>query len=218
MPLPVFSDRLHLPAGAPHTVMLFPFWGKNPEDPGDPNTGRFDRYAEIGTRFFRLAPLEEAAFAVLPCEWTAVVGNPRARAEALRRLATSNRVATNFLVRRSFLGGAIKAGNVDAKTMQQVRREYVENMVESDYVLCARGAGNFSYRLYETLSCGRIPVFVDTDCVLPYEWVIDWRAHCVWVDAGELGQIGPRVLEFHESLSDDDFVELQRRCRELWEE
>ena len=73
---------------------------------------------------------------------------------------------TNIVLRPSFYGGAA-GGDPDAQL--QARTGYVENLVASDYVLCARGAGNFSYRLYETLSCGRIPVFVDTDCVLPHE-------------------------------------------------
>jgi hypothetical protein len=90
-------------------------------------------------------------------------------------------------------------------------------MLESDYVLCARGNGNFSYRLYETLCMGRIPVFIDTDCVLPLDFDIDWRDYCVWVDEAEIEQIGDQVLEFHESLDESEFEERQRACRRLWE-
>jgi hypothetical protein len=32
--------------------MLYPFWGQNPEDPADPNSGRFDRYSETGATLF----------------------------------------------------------------------------------------------------------------------------------------------------------------------
>ena len=98
-----------------------------------------------------------------------------------------------------------------------MRREYVQNMVDSDYVLCARGGGNFSYRLYETLSCGRIPVFVDTDCVLPLESAIDWKGTCVWVDESDLNEIGSRVAAFHAALTPAEFADRQRACRRLWE-
>ena len=91
-------------------------------------------------------------------------------------------------------------------------------MVGSDYVLCIRGAGNFSYRLYETLSCGRIPVFVDTDCVLPYERWIDWPSLGVWLPEKDLPRIAERVAAFHELLSPTEFRERQRACRRLWEE
>jgi Exostosin family len=317
--LPIYSDRSLIPPGGSHAVMLAPFWGKNPEDPEDPSSGRFDRYVEVGRTLFELVPLERAKLAVLPCEWrkdlaadaerfmdaagrlgtrTAVfVGSdehehvphddaivfqtslyrssrrenefaqpawsedfisahlggrlptrrkrpkpvvgfcglaPRrrelllrlqahsshtsVRARALRFLRGHDGVETNFVERRRFLGGAVSRGKVNLATMQRVRREYVQNIVDSDYVVCTRGAGNFSYRLYETLSCGRIPVFVDTDCVLPYDFLVDWREHCVWVDEDDLPQIGDKVLEFHERLGEKEFLEVQHDRRRFWEE
>ncbi len=297
--------------------MLYPFWGPNREDPDDPNTGRFDRYAKVGTDFFELVPPESADVVVFPCAWTPALapkaervvvaareagkptvvfvagdehrtirdpilvfqtslersrrlpnefaqpawsedfvaahlggelplrpkgarpvvgfcglapsrrglrGRLRAhaahtsiRARALRLLDEHPGVETNFVVRERFLGGALTRGGLDVGTMRRVRVEFVQNMVESDYVLCARGAGNFSYRLYETLSCGRVPVFVDTDVVLPLDFEADWRSHCVWVDESELDSIGDRVAEFHEAIGDDEFVDLQRSCRRFWE-
>ena len=140
------------------------------------------------------------------------------RARALRLLCEHEGVETNFVERERFLGGAIKRGRLDVTAMRRVRDEYVRNMVESDYILCSRGAGNFSYRLYETLSCGRIPVFVDTDCVLPYDFAAPWREHLVWVDETELASVGDRVAAFHEALDDREFEELQRSCRRLWKE
>lgn len=145
------------------------------------------------------------------------VRDPGVRAVALQRLRESTLVDTNIVMRTSFWGGAL-SGDDSVDRMQTARREYVRNMVDSDYVLCARGSGNFSYRLYETLSCGRIPVFVDTDCVLPLEDEIDWRTLCVWVDARRVDTIADSVRSFHERLSPEAFVELQRRARATWEE
>jgi len=76
--------------------------------------------------------------------------------------------------------------------MKQMRLEFLQNMIGSDYVFCCRGAGNFSYRLYEALCCGRIPVFIDTDCVLPYDFMIDWKKYFVWVDQSELPLIAEK--------------------------
>jgi hypothetical protein len=151
--------------------------------------------------------------------WKVVVSAAAIRTSALAHLARSPRVETNFIVRRSFLGGAMtRSGEPDWPRLTRVRQEYVRNMFASDYVLCARGEGNFSYRLYETLSCGRIPVFIDTDCVLPYDWRIDWRKYCVWVEAADVGRAAERVREFHDRLSARDFEQLQRECRQLWED
>jgi hypothetical protein len=317
--LRIWTDRSLVPQGGSHVVMLYPFWGKNPEDPADPNCGRFDRYAEVGSGFFELAPLESADLAVFPREWStsladeagpflaaaADAGKPtvlfigrddheavaddgalvlqtslyrsvrrpnefaqpawsedfvrahlggrlpvrekrekpvvgfcglaprrrglvarlrahpdhtRIRARALRLLREHGAVDTHFAERQRFLGGAIKGGQVDLATMRRVRGEYVRNMVDSDYVLCTRGAGNFSYRLYEALSCARIPIFVDTDSVLPYDFVAPWRDHCVWVDQNELESIGDVVADFHERVGEREFVELQHACRRFWED
>jgi hypothetical protein len=324
----------------PHVTLLVPFWGINPEPPGDPSNGRYDRYASVGRTFLRLAPLEACDVAVFPQSWegaetdseaverargleaaarearkplavffwtdsnervpldavvfrtsvdrsrrlpsefvlpawhedflerylggeqvprpkrtrpvvgfcgkTSRVPRPptlagaarrfagdarravsrrlgrlgdghRPRTRALQALERDRRVEANFVVRDDFWAGAIADGVPDPEALRRVRREYVENMLASDYVLCARGDGNFSYRLYETLSCGRIPVFVDTDSVLPLDFTVEWRDYCVWVDEREIDRTGERVLEFHESLSDREFEERQRACRRLWE-
>lgn len=47
------------------------------------------------------------------------------------------------------------------------RKEYIQNMIESDFILAPRGDANQSARLYETLSAGRIPILPSTKQVLP---------------------------------------------------
>ena len=95
---------------------------------------------------------------------------------------------------------------------------FFSNIYDNDYTLCIRGNGNWSYRFYQTLACGRIPIFVDTDCVLPLSTHIDWKKYCVWIDRSDLKQIGEAVTDFHASLSESDFMDLQMSCRALWEE
>lgn len=138
------------------------------------------------------------------------------RANAIDELEAQEKVGTSFIVRAS--GGGGTWDQFDSELWQKVRGEYVENMVESDYALCARGDGNWSFRFYESLCLGRIPVFVDTDCVLPYEFLIDWRDYVVWVSRDEVSKVGERIAAFHEQLSDSEFVDLQHECRRLWEE
>jgi hypothetical protein len=138
-----------------------------------------------------------------------------ARAQALEALSRSREVRTNFVLRRAWFDGNFDRG-VERPRLEQTRREYVENIFGSDYVLCARGMGNYSIRFYETLSCGRIPVFVNTDCVLPFEEWIDWKSYCVWVEAHEVARAAEKVAEFHDGLSDAEFRDRQRACRQLW--
>jgi hypothetical protein len=44
---------------------------------------------------------------------------------------------------------------------------YREHMRSSTYVFCPRGTENYSFRLYEALSFGRIPVIIDSEMVFP---------------------------------------------------
>jgi hypothetical protein len=130
------------------------------------------------------------------------------RGSAVRALRRDKRLTINFVRRKGFSGCC----------EHNLRQEYVKNIVESDYALVARGAGNFSYRLYEVLSCGRIPVFIDTDCVLPFDNIIDWKKHAVWVDIKDIDNIGQIVIKFHETITESEFEELQHAIRKVYEE
>jgi hypothetical protein len=136
------------------------------------------------------------------------------RARVLNLLEKDKAINTNFVVRDKYRAG-VSAKSKDADTIE---REFFQNIYESDYVVCVRGYGNWSVRLYETLACGRIPIFVDTDCVLPYDFAVDWKRYCVWVDAKDVSRIAEIVSDFHAGLTPEDFVERQHSCRRLWEE
>lgn len=130
------------------------------------------------------------------------------RGGAVRTLLRDKKIKMNFIYRTRFSGRC----GLDA------RLEYATNILDSDYALVARGGGNFSYRLYEVLSCGRIPVFIDTDCVLPFDGIIDWKKYCLWMDEKEVDSIADKIVQFHEKISEREFEELQVHIRELYEE
>jgi hypothetical protein len=135
------------------------------------------------------------------------------RARALEVFEDSKAVATNFIRRQRYRGGATNEHELDRTT-----KEYYDNMIASDYIVCMRGGGNFSLRLYETLMMGRIPVFINTDCILPFEDLIDWKQHVVWIEYEELGRAPEIVRGFHDRLDSAQFLELQMSNRRLWEE
>lgn len=139
------------------------------------------------------------------------------REQAILSLLPSDKVRCNFTIRDQFwagLGDPTKPANL----RRQAKDDFMRNMIDSDYILCARGGGNFSYRLYETLSCGRIPIIVDTDIVLPFMTDLDWKKFCVWLRPSELGGISEKIHDFHQNLTPDEFIELQQQCRRHWEE
>ena len=137
------------------------------------------------------------------------------RAQALKLLAQDSGIETSFIIRDKHCHDQVRKKSLEKGSAAHV---FYSNILETDYTLCLRGYGNWSYRFYETLACGRIPVLIDTDCVLPNDSNIDWKKYCVWVDKSELKQIGEKIADFHSSLSSEDFIERQISCRRLWEE
>ena len=135
------------------------------------------------------------------------------RIELLKRFEESQKIKTNFILRKHYRGGAVSKEQREITTL-----EYYDNIATSDYILCVRGAGNFSVRFYETLLMGRIPIFVNTDCLLPFENKINWKEHVVWVEWEERNKIADIVADFHNKLTDKQFEDLQKSNRKLWKE
>lgn len=139
------------------------------------------------------------------------------RKRILVGLQRSDRVKSNFLLRPGYLGDFRRQG-FDPAHMESIRREYFENSVQSDYVLCMRVVGNFSYRFYETLSLGRIPIFVNTDCVLPLDSILNYKDLVVWIELDEIDRIDQKVLDHFNKIGKDGLIDLQVRLREIWKE
>ena len=119
----------------------------------------------------------------------------------------SNNYKTNFLIRNQFWGGS--PDNIS------LRKEFIKNTIDSDFIICARGAGNFSYRLYETLSSGRIPIFIDSDSVIPFEEKINFKDYFPIIKENDIGNIAKIILNFWDRIR--DYSDLQLNLRELYE-
>jgi hypothetical protein len=135
------------------------------------------------------------------------------RAAAMRHLDRSGVVSTAFIVRDGYFEGP--RGTDEDR--EQIRQEYVNNILDNDYALCVRGWGNHSFRTYEALSLGRPLLFLDTDCILPLEELVDYDGIVVRVPERDLKSVAHRLLEFHGSLDESSFGEVQRSARSTWE-
>lgn len=133
------------------------------------------------------------------------------RQRSMRALSRSRLVRTAFIT-RPFFSGSAKTIGMDPHI---ARREYVENMQQSDFVLAPKGDGNYSLRFFEALSLGRIPILIDTDVSLPGsdEW---YKDVCVRVSWRDIGQLPIKVSTWYHSLSDDEYVRRQEAARALF--
>ncbi len=108
-----------------------------------------------------------------------------------------------------------KSGSFNA---EEVRATYVENLRANDFSLCVRGDANASQRFYETLSASRIPLFVDTDCVLPLEEIIDYDKVMLRVSWRDLVVFPQKVREFVTKASASDARRIEQDARAVYDE
>jgi hypothetical protein len=134
------------------------------------------------------------------------------RARVLKRFENQPGIQANYIMRTRYQAGETQ----DKSHHHPTKLEFVNNILDSDYTLCMRGGGNFSVRFYETLCLGRIPIFIDTDCLLPFQDEIDYPSYFPWIDVQDLPHTAEIVRSFHARLSADDFIDLQKACRALW--
>lgn len=144
--------------------------------------------------------------------------NNLARFQALTEIHQSDKISDNFILYDRFWAGwgAGIAESTDYGYAKTARDNFRKNMRNSDYILCCRGAGNFSYRLYESLSAGRIPIIIDTDIVLPHEELIPWKDISIWIKS-ETDSVVNSILAEHQKIAAEQFIEKQQLCRKVYE-
>jgi hypothetical protein len=89
------------------------------------------------------------------------------------------------------------------------QRRYAEVIARSHFVLCPRGAGTGSHRLFEVMSLGVAPVLLADDYPLPKG--PDWDSFLIRVPEKQL-QLLPEILERYA----DESEMRGRRAREEW--
>ena len=96
------------------------------------------------------------------------------------------------------------------------RREYLNYMASSDFVLCPRGDANQSARFYETLSAGRIPLVPNS--YITYPSAMQREQNKVTINLPLIfGSYSKHVTTFWQGISSqNDYDRLQRSIRDLY--
>lgn len=91
----------------------------------------------------------------------------------------------------------VQAGNwglMFDRSGSRLKRDYADSVRKSKFVLCPRGAGVGSIRLFEALKAGRPPVIISDSYVLPSG--IDWSSCSLRVRESEIDRI-PAIVQTH---------------------
>lgn len=132
------------------------------------------------------------------------------RARILRKLQATD-LKTDFILRSRY-----KAGVSSQEAKEKVEGEFYKNIDNSLFTVCVRGMGNYSVRFYQTLAMGRIPILIDTDCVLPFRSEISYEKFILKIPFKDRFQIGQYVNYFVSSKTEGDLVRMQEMARECW--
>lgn len=130
------------------------------------------------------------------------------REKILNKISNSG-VQTNFILRDGFWAPELP-------DKSEAKRQFVKNLEANLFTVCYRGAGNFSYRLYETLMMGRIPILINTSTVLPE----NIKTAMVYLNVDENDkELQKRVFEYcHHMVREDpvDSLKAQWTNRKVW--
>lgn len=69
-----------------------------------------------------------------------------------------------------------------------------EIMQQSTFSLCPRGFGATSFRLYEAIQLGSIPIYIwEEDLMLPFSDILDWHSFSMIVHRSKISTLSERV-------------------------
>lgn len=97
------------------------------------------------------------------------------------------------------------------------RQIFVDALGRSRLVLAPRGAGQHSYRLFEAMSAGRVPVVLADDYMLPMSEFVDWDTCIFRVAEAKAASVAEEVLAINERCRPQPCMEeMARRARQAW--
>jgi hypothetical protein len=134
------------------------------------------------------------------------------RRKMMNACTKSNLVVSNFIERKSYSGN-LKSIELDPLV---ARKEYVDNMNQSDFVLAPKGDGNYSLRFYEALSLGRVPVMIDTEALMPFSDILDYAQFSLLINMEDAAITDKRIADFYGTLSAGQFEEMQKKARDIF--
>jgi len=95
--------------------------------------------------------------------------------------------------------------------VMEFKRQYAEVMSRSRFVLCPRGIGTSSCRLFETMQSGRVPVII-SDAWVPWS-NIEWSKFSLRVREKDIANLPNICLEAR-----DRWITMALEARKTWEE
>jgi len=111
-------------------------------------------------------------------------------------------------------GYFFSARNWTSSVSEGELQNFISVTKRSKFALVPRGYGKSSFRLYEVMQLGAIPVFVYDESWFPFESDIDWDSFCVRIGISEIHMID-NILS---SKSEEQITSMQNVLKSVWSE
>ena len=82
----------------------------------------------------------------------------------------------------------------------------------SKFVLCPRGTGRTSWRLYEAMQLGAIPVYISDEYYLPWKDVLNWEEFCIFISEKEISDLKEILLK----ISDERYNKMKKIIKAMY--
>lgn len=91
---------------------------------------------------------------------------------------------------------------------------FLDITCSSKFALAPRGYGKQSFRLYEILQLGTVPVYVSDEHYIPWSDELDWNDFCVPINEDEIEEID----DILKSISDVQYNKLLQNGKKIYDE
>ena len=91
---------------------------------------------------------------------------------------------------------------------------FVDKTIRSKFCLAPRGYGKSSFRMYEAMRMGSIPVYVSDEHYTPFSDVIDWNEFSVLIRPNQI----PEIYDILRSYTDEEISRMQCRMKEVYQD
>lgn len=90
---------------------------------------------------------------------------------------------------------------------------FIETALNSKFILCPRGYGRSSFRLFETFQLGCVPIYIWDDIEwLPYKDKLDWSRLCVSINIKDITNLYTILKNINEDMY-NGMIRYSNECR-----
>lgn len=96
------------------------------------------------------------------------------------------------------------------------RNLFIASLTESKMVLSARGGGLSSYRFFEAMSAGRVPILLADDWELPHKDLIEWDKCMIQIPESEARKAGSFLADYLSKTTNRKLAEMGMYAYAAW--